>query len=58
MQITPTQKEFVKVLKEKTYLFVKSDTLLLVDVFYNFQSTCIGINVLDSAHFLSTPGSA
>ena len=42
MQITRTQKEFVEILKNLKNsgghhgLFVRSDTLLLVDVFNNF----------------------
>ena len=36
-------------------LYVKSDTLLLADVFENFRSKCIEIYELDPAHFLSVP---
>ena len=36
-------------------LYVQSDTLLLADVFNNFQNMCLEIDGFDSAHFLSTP---
>ena len=37
-------------------LYVKSDTLLLADVFNNFRDMCIKEYELDPAHFLSLPG--
>ena len=37
-------------------LYVKSDTLLLADVFENFRDKCIERYELDPAHFLSAPG--
>ena len=40
------------------YLYVKSDTLLLADVFGNFRNKCIEIYELDPVHFLSAPGLA
>ena len=36
-------------------LYVQSDTLMLADVFENFENKCIEIYELDPAHFLSTP---
>ena len=36
-------------------LYVRSDTLLLVDVFKNFRNKCIETYELDSANFLSAP---
>ena len=39
-------------------LYVKSDTLLLADVFENFRSMCIKVYELDPAHFVSLPGLA
>ena len=39
-------------------LYVKSDTLLLADVFESFRNKCIEIYELDPAHFLSATGLA
>ena len=39
-------------------LYVKSDTLLLADVFENFRDMCIKVYELDPAHFVSLPGLA
>ena len=39
-------------------MYLKSDTLLLDDVFENFRNKCIAIYELDPAHFLSAPGLA
>ena len=39
-------------------LYVKSDTLLLADVFENFGDMCIQVYELDPAHFVSLPGLA
>ena len=39
-------------------IFVKSDTLLLADVFENFRKACIETYELDPAHFISLPGLA
>ena len=38
-------------------MHVKSDTILLADVFENFRNKCIEISELDPTHFLSAPGS-
>ena len=35
---------------------IKSDTLLLAEVFEKFRNKCIKIYELDPAHFLSGPG--
>ena len=52
-------KEFkMNSLGEYHYLYAKSDTLLLADVFKNFKNKCIEIYELDPAHFLSAPGLA
>ena len=39
-------------------LYVKSDTLLLADVFENFRDICLKEYELDPAHFVSLPGLA
>ena len=39
-------------------LYVKSDTLLLADVFEKFRKACIETYELDPAHFISLPGLA
>ena len=39
-------------------LYVKSDTLLLADVFENFRDMCLKEHEIDPAHFLSLPGLA
>ena len=39
-------------------LYLKSDALLLVDVFENFRKMCLKIYELDPAKFLSSPGLA
>ena len=52
-------KEFgLKDLCEYHDLYVKSDKLLLADVFENFRDKFIEIYELDPAHFLSAPGLA
>ena len=38
------------------YLYVRSDTLLLADVFKNFRKACIKNYELNPAHFVSLPG--
>ena len=39
-------------------LYVRSDTLLLADVFENFRNACLNNYELDPAHFTSLPGLA
>ena len=45
----------LKNLGEYHDLYVKSDTLLLPDVFENFRKTCLKVYELDPTHFLSAP---
>ena len=37
-------------------LYVRSDTLLLADIFENFRNACLNNYELDPAHFISLPG--
>ena len=39
-------------------LYMKSDTLLLADVFENFRNACMNNDEFDPAHFVSLPGLA
>ena len=39
-------------------LYIQTDTLLLADVFVNFQNMCLVIYAFDPAHFVSQPGLA
>ena len=39
-------------------LYIRSDTLLLADVFENFRNACLSNYELDPAHFVSLPGLA
>ena len=61
IQITCMQKEFVKDLEINTLgeyhdLYLKSDTLLLADVFESFRKMCLKIYHQDPAKSLSAPG--
>ena len=45
-------------LGEYHHLYVRSDTLLLADIFENFRQSCLENYELDPAHFVSLPGLA
>ena len=46
----------IKTLGEYHDLYLKSDVLLLSDVFENFRETCFQYNKLDPAHYYGAPG--
>ena len=48
----------IKIVEVYRHLYVKSDTLLLTDIFENFRETCQKIYKLDPTHFVSAPGLA
>ena len=43
-------------LGEYSYLYLKTDVLLLVEVFENFRNSCLNAYGLDPAHYYTTPG--
>lgn len=43
-------------LKDYLELYLKTDVLLLTDVFENFREICLSIHQLDPAHYYTTPG--
>ena len=51
-------KKFDNNLGEYHDLYVRSDTLLLADIFENFRKSCLKNYELDPAHFVSLPGLA
>ena len=52
------KKFYINNLGEYHDLYVRSDTLLLADIFENFRQSCLKNYELDPAHFVSLPGLA
>ena len=58
MLTTYSKKFNINNLGEYHDLYVRSDTLILADIFENFRQSCLKNYELDPAHFVSLPGLA
>nr|DAC81331.1 TPA_asm: PolB [Megastigmus wasp adintovirus] len=46
----------IQTIGEYTDLYMKTDVLLLADIFENFREQCLAVYGLDPAHYYTTPG--
>ena len=56
MMITNMQKMFGKLLGDYHDMYLKTDILLLADVFQNFRETCLEYYHLDPCYYFTSPG--
>lgn len=46
----------IRTMREYTDIYLKTDVLLLADIFENFRDKCIKLYELDPAHYYTLPG--